>query len=187
MTIVELMDQIIPGADKDLVTPLQKQIAKQYENIFLKAKVTKVEAKPEGLVVSFEGDSAPASDTFDRILVAYRCRERTAIPVVLQSTIRAFGPPYNHSPRRYGRRRKETRRRQDEEENADPQAGESEDCDDSSETAPLPTDGGSMEPSGSADRRIPPPLSSSPPPLPAPPPPCRSNAFAAMSTRSSWA
>ena len=70
VTIVELMDQIIPGADKDLVTPLHKRIAKQYENIFLKAKVTKVEAKPEGLVVSFEGGSAPASDTFDRILVA---------------------------------------------------------------------------------------------------------------------
>ena len=43
---------------------------KLYENIFLKAKVTKVEAKPEGLVVSFEGGSAPATDTFDRILVA---------------------------------------------------------------------------------------------------------------------
>ena len=70
VTIVELMDQIIPGADKDLVTPLHKRIGKQYENIFLKAKVTKVEAKPEGLVVGFEGGSAPASDTFDRILVA---------------------------------------------------------------------------------------------------------------------
>ncbi len=70
VTIVELMDQIIPGADKDLVTPLHKRIAKQYENIFLKAKVTKVEARPEGLVVSFEGGSAPATDTFDRILVA---------------------------------------------------------------------------------------------------------------------
>ena len=44
VTIVELMDQIIPGADKDIVTPLHKRIAKQYENIFLKAKVTKVEA-----------------------------------------------------------------------------------------------------------------------------------------------
>src|SRR4051794_28846029 len=70
VTIVELMDQIIPGADKDLVTPLHKRITKQYENIFLKAKVTKVEAKPEGLVVSFEGGTAPASDSFDRILVA---------------------------------------------------------------------------------------------------------------------
>ena len=46
VTIVELMDQIIPGADKDIVTPLHKRIAKQYENIFLKAKVTKVEAEP---------------------------------------------------------------------------------------------------------------------------------------------
>jgi dihydrolipoamide dehydrogenase len=70
VTIVELMDQIIPGADKDMVTPLHKRIARLYENIFLKAKVTKVEAKPEGLVVSFEGGSAPATDTFDRILVA---------------------------------------------------------------------------------------------------------------------
>ena len=59
VTIVELMDQIIPGADKDLVTPLHKRIGKQYENIFLKAKVTKVEAKPEGLVVSFEGGTRP--------------------------------------------------------------------------------------------------------------------------------
>ncbi|MFZ1425145.1 MAG: dihydrolipoyl dehydrogenase, partial [Geminicoccaceae bacterium] len=70
VTIVELMDQIIPGADKDIVTPLHKRLTKQYENIFLKAKVTRVEARPEGLVVSFEGGSAPATDTFDRILVA---------------------------------------------------------------------------------------------------------------------
>jgi dihydrolipoamide dehydrogenase len=70
VTIVELMDQIIPGADKDMVTPLFRRIAKQYEAIHLKAKVTKVEARPEGLVVSFEGGSAPATDTFDKILVA---------------------------------------------------------------------------------------------------------------------
>ena len=44
VTIVELMDQIIPGADKDIVTPLMKRIAKQYEAIHLKTKVTKVEA-----------------------------------------------------------------------------------------------------------------------------------------------
>ena len=44
VTIVELMDQIIPGADKDIVTPLMKRIQKKYENIHLKTKVTKVEA-----------------------------------------------------------------------------------------------------------------------------------------------
>jgi dihydrolipoamide dehydrogenase len=70
VTIVELMDQIIPGADKDIVTPLMKRISKQYEAIYLKAKVTKVEAQSDGLKVSFEGGTAPASDTFDKILVA---------------------------------------------------------------------------------------------------------------------
>ncbi len=70
VTIVELMDQIIPGADKDLVTPLMKRISKQYEAIHLKAKVTAVAATPEGLKVSFEGGTAPASDTFDKVLVS---------------------------------------------------------------------------------------------------------------------
>ena len=70
VTIVELMDQIIPGADKDIVTPLAKRVAKIFEAIHLKAKVTKVEAKADGLHVSFEGGSAPATDIFDKILVA---------------------------------------------------------------------------------------------------------------------
>ncbi len=70
VTIVELMDQIIPGADKDIVTPLQKRITKQYAAIHLKAKVTKVEASPDGLVAHFEGGSAPPTATFDKILVA---------------------------------------------------------------------------------------------------------------------
>ena len=70
VTIVELMDQIIPGADKDIVTPLMRRVSKLFEAIHLKAKVTKVEAEPAGLTVSFEGGSAPATDTFDKILVA---------------------------------------------------------------------------------------------------------------------
>jgi dihydrolipoamide dehydrogenase len=70
VTVVELMDQIIPGADKDIVMPLMKRIAKQYEAIHLKAKVTKVEANGQGLTVHFEGGSAPSTDSFDRILVA---------------------------------------------------------------------------------------------------------------------
>jgi dihydrolipoamide dehydrogenase len=70
VTIVELMDQIIPGADKDIVTPLMKRIQKQYEAIHLKTKVTKVEANSDGLIAHFEGGKAPASDKFDRILVS---------------------------------------------------------------------------------------------------------------------
>src|SRR6185295_13216360 len=68
--IVELMDQIIPGADKDIVTPLYKRIAKHYAAIHLKAKVTKVEAGSDGLTAHFEGGNAPASAVFDKILVS---------------------------------------------------------------------------------------------------------------------
>jgi dihydrolipoamide dehydrogenase len=70
VTIVELLDQLIPGADKDLVSPLAKRIARQYENVYVKTAVTGVQAGPDGLTVSFDGPKAPATDTFDRILVA---------------------------------------------------------------------------------------------------------------------
>jgi dihydrolipoamide dehydrogenase len=70
ITVVELMDQLIPGADKDIVTPLTKRITKQYENIYLKSKVTGVEAAADGLRVRFEGGGAPETDTFDKVLVA---------------------------------------------------------------------------------------------------------------------
>ncbi len=71
ITIVELMDQIIPGADKDIVMPLQKRIQKKYKQILLKTKVTQVEAKKDGLWVTFEGDNAPAKpERFDHILSA---------------------------------------------------------------------------------------------------------------------
>jgi len=70
ITVVELGDTIIPGADKDITKPLMRKIKKQYENIFLKSKVTHVEATDKGLVVSFEGKDCPETDTFDRVLVA---------------------------------------------------------------------------------------------------------------------
>lgn len=71
ITIVELMDQIIPGCDKDVVNPLYRRIQKRYKNILLKTKVTKVEAKKDGLWVTFEGENAPEKpERFDRILCA---------------------------------------------------------------------------------------------------------------------
>jgi dihydrolipoamide dehydrogenase len=70
ISVVELMDQIIPGCDKDLVTPLARRIKKQYKNIWLETKVTSIEAKTEGLQVSFEGKNAPESELFDAVLVA---------------------------------------------------------------------------------------------------------------------
>ncbi|MEM8570399.1 MAG: dihydrolipoyl dehydrogenase [Pseudomonadota bacterium] len=71
VTVVELMDQIIPGADKDIVKPLHNRIQGRYEKILLKTKVTAVEAKKDGLVVTFEDAKGETStDTFDKILVA---------------------------------------------------------------------------------------------------------------------
>lgn len=71
ITIVELMDQLIPGADRDVVMPLQKRIQKRYQNIYLKTKVTKVDAKKDGLWVTFVGENAPEKpERFDRILCA---------------------------------------------------------------------------------------------------------------------
>ncbi|HEX7026721.1 MAG TPA: dihydrolipoyl dehydrogenase [Gammaproteobacteria bacterium] len=70
ITIVELMDGLIPGCDRDLVKPLEKIISKRYENIFTGTKVTRIEAGKKGIKVYFEGKDAPESDTFDRVLVA---------------------------------------------------------------------------------------------------------------------
>jgi dihydrolipoamide dehydrogenase len=70
ITVVELMDQLIPGADKDLIRPLQKRITGRYEAIHLKTKVASIEAGDDGLRVVFEGDSAPEPQTFDRVLLA---------------------------------------------------------------------------------------------------------------------
>jgi dihydrolipoamide dehydrogenase len=68
VTVVELMDQLIPGADKDIVAPLFKRLTPRYEAIHLKTKVTAIEARPEGLLASFDGAAAPATDTFDAVL-----------------------------------------------------------------------------------------------------------------------
>jgi dihydrolipoamide dehydrogenase len=70
VTVVELMDQLIPGADRDIVAPLAKRIGKLYEKILLKTKVTGVEAKPDGLHVAFESEGGPTSDVFDAMLVS---------------------------------------------------------------------------------------------------------------------
>lgn len=70
ISIVEFMDQIIPGADEDLVRPLYRRIKNRYAAIYLKTRVTRVEAKKSGLLVSFEGDNAPAPQTYDCILMA---------------------------------------------------------------------------------------------------------------------
>jgi dihydrolipoamide dehydrogenase len=71
ISVVELMDQLMPGADKDMVKPLHTRIGKHYEAIMLKTKVTKIEATKAGLKVTFEGEQAPAEpQVYDKVLMA---------------------------------------------------------------------------------------------------------------------
>jgi dihydrolipoamide dehydrogenase len=70
ITVVELMDQLIPGADPDIVKPLARRIEKRYEKILLKTKVTKLEATGDGLKAYFEGANAIEPQIYDRVLVA---------------------------------------------------------------------------------------------------------------------
>ena len=67
VTVVELMDQLIPGCDPDLVKPLHKRISDRYEQILLGTSVTGVQQSQEGLRVTF---STGASELFDRVLVS---------------------------------------------------------------------------------------------------------------------
>ena len=69
--VVELMDNLIPGCDPDLVRPLQKRIKARYNSIMLGTKVTDIQAQKQGLKVSFEGKHAPDKpQVYDKVLVA---------------------------------------------------------------------------------------------------------------------
>jgi dihydrolipoamide dehydrogenase len=76
VSVVEFMDGLITGCDRDLVRPLQKRMEKRFEAIMLSTKVAKIEAKPDGIHVKFEGQgvadgSAPKEiQVYDRVLVS---------------------------------------------------------------------------------------------------------------------
>ncbi|MBD3827157.1 dihydrolipoyl dehydrogenase [Stenotrophomonas sp.] len=75
VTVVEFMDQLMPGADKDLVKPLADRLKKQGIMVHLKTKATDVKADKAGITVSFEAaveGEKPGLEatTFDRVLVA---------------------------------------------------------------------------------------------------------------------
>jgi dihydrolipoamide dehydrogenase len=70
VSVVELTDGLMPGCDRDLVRPLERRIAKRYERIMVRTKVSKVEAIKEGLRVTFEASPAIAPEVYDRVLIA---------------------------------------------------------------------------------------------------------------------
>ncbi|QGM20848.1 dihydrolipoyl dehydrogenase [Spiribacter sp. 2438] len=77
ITVVELADRLMTGADPDIVKPFRKIIEKRYANIFLNTRVSSLSADDDGVSVTFEGDKAPAEDRFDRVLVSVGRRPNT--------------------------------------------------------------------------------------------------------------
>jgi len=70
VSVVELTPGLMPGCDRDLVRPLEKRIAAQYERIMVGTRVTGIEPQAEGLRVSFEGAKAPEAQLYGKVLVA---------------------------------------------------------------------------------------------------------------------
>ncbi len=70
VSVVELLDSLMPGTDSDLLRPFQKIIKKRYESIMVSTKVTGMRATVPGIEVSFEGKNAPPTGVYDRVLVA---------------------------------------------------------------------------------------------------------------------
>jgi dihydrolipoamide dehydrogenase len=71
VSVVELLPQLMPGCDPDLVRPLEKRIRARYEQILTGTRVERIEPMSQGLKVSFAGEKAPAEpQIFDRVLVA---------------------------------------------------------------------------------------------------------------------
>ncbi len=79
VTVVEFMDQIIPGCDKDIVKPLQKRLEGRFEEIRVKTRVTAVKAQKNGLKVTMEGPDGAEDKLFDKLLVAVGRRPNGAL------------------------------------------------------------------------------------------------------------
>lgn len=70
VSVVELTDSLLPGADRDLVKPLHKRLGNLFEAIRLNTKVTGLKDNGKGVDVSFEGPEGQTTETFSRVLVA---------------------------------------------------------------------------------------------------------------------
>jgi dihydrolipoamide dehydrogenase len=71
LTIVEMLNGLIPGCDRDLVKPLERRLKRRYKaKIYLETKVAKIEPQKRALKVHFEGGKEPEPAHFDRVLVS---------------------------------------------------------------------------------------------------------------------
>ena len=84
VTVVEMTDGLLPGADRDLVNVLARRIESMSEAVLLKTKVVAMREAKDGIAVTFEGEGLPADAprqrTFDRVLVSVGRRPNSAVP-----------------------------------------------------------------------------------------------------------
>jgi dihydrolipoamide dehydrogenase len=80
VTVVEMTDGLLPGADRDLVNILAKRIGQICEAVWLNTKVVGMKESKEQIVVSFEGEAKTGEQAFDRVLVSIGRRPNSSIP-----------------------------------------------------------------------------------------------------------
>jgi dihydrolipoamide dehydrogenase len=81
VSVVEMLDGLLPGADRDLVNPLAKRVEKIFHKIMLSTKVAEMKEGKGGIEVKFEGSNAPEGEqTYEKVLVSVGRKPNSAIP-----------------------------------------------------------------------------------------------------------
>jgi dihydrolipoamide dehydrogenase len=91
VTVVEMTDDLLPGADRDLVSILAKRVESIFEAIWLKTKVTGIKAANEQLSVSVEGQAFTGERAFDRVLISIGRRPNSSIPGLEKTKVQVDG------------------------------------------------------------------------------------------------
>ena len=107
VSVVELTDGLLPGADRDLVKPLHQRLEKLFERILLRTKVTGLEDTGAAVRVRFEGPDGASEQEFARVLVAVGRRpnsdgiglENTAVKVNAKGFVEVDGQQRTADPR----------------------------------------------------------------------------------------
>ncbi|HUE85332.1 MAG TPA: dihydrolipoyl dehydrogenase [Vicinamibacterales bacterium] len=94
VSVVEMTDGLLPGADRDLVRILAQRVDKTFDKVMLSTKVLSMKAKGNGVAVSLEGPNGPAEATYDYVLVSIGRRPNARVPGIektrVQVTDRGF-------------------------------------------------------------------------------------------------
>src|SRR5215207_8243268 len=79
VSVVEMTDGLLPGADRDLVLYLAQRVEKTFDKVMLSTKVTSMKASANSVTVNFEGEGAPKEATYDYVLVSIGRRPNAKI------------------------------------------------------------------------------------------------------------